>query len=99
MNWSRVPFAAAHEPTTSTLRRAGLYLLALQLFGFMLPAVQFELLRVPGGTQKYVIWMLAALVILRLKQELQIRRRQVVLTFDVVDHDKFETLNLSEAAS
>jgi hypothetical protein len=99
MNWSRVPFAAAHEPTTSTLRRAGLYLLALQMFGFMLPALQFELLRAEGGTQKYAMWMLAVLVMLRLKQELQIRRRQVVLTFDVVDEDKFETLNLSEASS
>jgi hypothetical protein len=99
MNWCRVPFAAAHEPTTSTLRRGGLYLLALQLYGFLLPAGQFELLRLPGGTLKYLLWMLVVLVVLRIKQELQIRRHQVVLTFDVVEPDSIEVLNLSEASS
>jgi energy-coupling factor transporter ATP-binding protein EcfA2 len=97
VGWTKVPFAAAHEPASSTMRtKWPIYIVVLHMFGFMLAAVQREALASPNGTWIYLAWGAAAAFGLRLKGEWDLRGRTPV--FDVED-DRLEVLNLSEASS
>jgi hypothetical protein len=97
-NWTKVPFAAAHEPAAMTLRKKWpLYVFALHVFGFMLAEVQLAALQSSGRMWSYVLAAAIATGILRLKRERALRNQTP--TFDAVDEDGFQTLDLSEALS
>lgn len=97
-NWTKVPFASAHEPATVTMRsRWPFFVFALHMFGFILAAVQREALRSTTATLWYLGIGLAITVALRLRREHNLRRETP--TFDAVDGERLEVLNLSEASS
>jgi hypothetical protein len=97
-NWTKIPFAAAHEPASTTLRKKWpLYISALYAFGFLLANVQREALLSPTGTWWYLGSGMAVFLVLRLNRERNLRGQTP--TFDAVDEDRLETLNLSEALS
>lgn len=98
IGWTKVPFAAAHEPASSTMRtKWPIYIVVLHVFGFMLADGQREALASPTGTWWYLAWGAAAILGLRLKGEWELRGRTPA--FDVIEEDRLEVLNLSEASS
>jgi hypothetical protein len=97
-NWTKVPFAAAHEPAASTMRsRWPLNLFALHMFGFMLASAQMQALRAPNGTRWYLGIGVGLVLVLRLKRELSLDNQTP--TLDASDPHSVEVLNLSEASS
>jgi hypothetical protein len=96
--WTKVPFAAAHEPSATTLRkRWPLYLIAFYAFGFLLAYIQARAVPSATGTAWYLGVAVATMVALRLKRERDFRGQTP--TFDAMDPESPATLNLSEAAS
>jgi hypothetical protein len=94
---TKVPFASVHEPAVSTMKtKLFFYVFFLHVFGFILAVGQLSALRSPGVAMRYVAFFVAATVILRLKHEHQLRRRQTALD---ADEDGTVVLNLSEASS
>lgn len=95
--WTKVPFASAHEPAVSTLKsKPFFYIFFLHIFGFILAVGQLSALHSAQVAIRYVGFFAAATVILRLKHERDLRRRQVALDAEV---DGTVVLNLSEASS
>ena len=95
--WTKVPFASAHEPAVSTLKsRVFFYVPFLHVFGFILAVGQLSGLRSPQVAIRYVGFFVAVTILLRLKHERDLRRRQVALDAEV---DGTVVLNLSEASS
>lgn len=96
--WTKVPFAAAHEPAAATMRsRWPLYVFSLHMYGFILPEGQLEALRSATSAFWYVGIAASLTIALRLKREYNLRRETP--TFDPVDTESIEVLNLSEASS
>jgi hypothetical protein len=94
--WTKVPFASAHEPTTRTLKsRWPWFIVALHVFGYRLADVQSALIASPEAIAYYVLGMSVVVVAIRVWRSGTLRRQMP--TLDVVDDDRFETLNLSEA--
>jgi hypothetical protein len=97
-NWTKVPFATAHEPAAATMRsKWPLYVFAVHVWGFILPEGQLVALRSPTSALWYVGVASALTIVFRLKREYNLRRETP--TFDPVDTDGLEVLNLSEASS
>jgi hypothetical protein len=95
--WTKVPFASAHEPAASTLKsKIFFYIFFLHVFCFILTVGQLSGLRSPGVALRYVGCFIAATIILRLKHERDLRRREVALD---AEEDGTVVLNLSEASS
>lgn len=96
-NWTKVPFAAAHEPTTETVKaRWPAYLVALYFYSFALAYRELAALKTVSGTLTFVCASVAIVVSLRVWRTRTLRKRS--LTFEVPTPGP-ETLNLSEAAS
>jgi hypothetical protein len=96
VNWTKVPFATAHEPATRTLKsRWPWFVLALNLFGYRLADLQARALASDAGVTYYVLATGLVVVAIRVWRRGTLRRQHP--TLDVVDEDRFETLNLSEA--
>lgn len=96
-NWTKVPFAAAHEPASVTMRsRWPLFVFFLHAYGFLQPEAQLRALVAPNGPWWYLGIVGGLLLVLRLKREWTLRLQ--TSTLDAVDPDGIETLNLSEAA-
>jgi hypothetical protein len=97
-NWTKVPFATAHEPASATMRsKWPLYVFAVHVWGFIIPEGQLVALRNPTGAMWYVGFAAAVTVVFRMKREYNLRRQTP--TFDAVDTESIEVLNLSEASS
>ena len=94
-NWTKVPFASAHEPATDSIKsRWPWYVLALIAFSFPLASLKLVAVRSPGATALAVVAGLMAVCILRMSSRYTLRTR--MLTLDAPDRGP-ETLNLSEA--
>jgi len=97
-NWTKVPFAAAHEPAAVTLRsRWPVFVFALHVFGFLLANVQLRALASTRSTLWYLGVAVAVTAGLRLRREYNLRLETP--TFDPVDAESSVVLNLSEAAN
>jgi len=96
-NWTKVPFASAHEPATETLKsKAAFYTTALLMYQFILSELQFRALQSWRSTATHIAVFTVLLVTIRIWRAHRLRRRTP--TFDVVTSDT-TTLNLSEALS
>lgn len=96
-NWTKVPFAAAHEPTTETVKsRWPAYLVALYFYSFALAYRELLALRTGAETMVFLAAGVAFVIALRVWRTRTLSRRS--LTFDVPTTGP-ETLNLSEAVS
>lgn len=96
-NWTKVPFAAAHEPTTETVKsRWPGYLVALYFYSAALAYRELIALSTLTRTMTFLGASVAFVVGLRVWRTRTLRKRP--LTFDVPTTGP-ETLNLSEAVS
>ena len=96
-NWTKVPFASAHEPATDTLKsRAAWYTTTLLMYQFILSEVHFRALQSWRTTLIYLAVCGALIIVIRPWRAHTLRRRTP--TFDVVPSDT-TTLDLSEALS
>ena len=96
-NWTKIPFASAHEPATETLKsKAAFYVTALLMYQFIVPEIQIRALRSWRTTLIQVAILALIVVVLRVWRSHTLRRHAP--TFDVVTSDT-TTLNLSEALS
>ena len=96
-NWTKIPFASAHEPATETLKsRAAWYVTALLMYQFILPEIQVRALKSWTTTVTQLAVIMVLVVVLRTWRTHTLRTRTP--TFDVVTSDT-TTLNLSEALS
>jgi hypothetical protein len=96
--WTKIPFAAAHEPAAMTLRKKWpFYVFALHVYGFILAEAQLLALQSTAGAWRYLAAGFIVTAALRLKRERELRNQTP--TFDPVDEDGLQTLNLSEALS
>ena len=96
-NWTKVPFASAHEPATETLKsKAAWYTTALLMYQFIVSELQFRALQ----SWRTTMWHLAVgtvlVIAIRTWRAHMLRKRTP--TFDVVTSET-TTLNLSEALS
>jgi hypothetical protein len=97
-NWTKIPFASAHEPATETLKsRWPLYVAALLIYQFIVPNLQLVALRSWQSKATHIGTLIVLVVTVRAWRARTLRRRTP--TFDVVRSDEAITLNLSEAAS
>ena len=96
-NWTKVPFASAHEPATETLKsKAAWYTTALLMYQFILSELQFRALQSWRATAMHVAVFAALVITIRIWRAHTLRKRTP--TFDAVTSDA-TTLNLSEALS
>jgi hypothetical protein len=96
-NWTKVPFASAHEPATETLKsKAAWYTTALLMYQFILSELQFRALQSWRATLTHVALFTVLVVTIRIWRAHTLRTRTP--TFDVVTSEA-TTLNLSEALS
>ncbi len=96
-NWTKVPFASAHEPATETLKsKAAWYVTALLMYQFILPEIHVRALQSWTTTATQLATILVLVVAIRIWRTHTLRKRTP--TFDVVTSDA-TTLNLSEALS
>jgi hypothetical protein len=96
-NWTKIPFASAHEPATETLKsKAAFYVTALLMYQFIVPEIQIRALRSWRTTLMQIATLALIVVALRVWRSHTLRR--YAPTFDVVTSDT-TTLNLSEALS
>ena len=96
-NWTKVPFASAHEPATETLKsRAAWYTTALLMYQFILSELQFRALRSWRVTMTHLAIGLVLVIAIRMWRAHTLRSRTP--TFDVITSET-TTLNLSEALS
>jgi hypothetical protein len=94
---TKVPFASAHEPAASTMNTKWFsYVCFLHVFGFLLAAGQLAALRSSQVAIRYVGFFVVLTLILRLKHERDLTRRQIALD---AEEDGTVVLNLSEASS
>jgi hypothetical protein len=97
-SWTKIPFAAGHEPSSSTMQRKWLpYVYATYLFGFVLAYMQARLVDSTQRTLAYVAVVIAVTAALRWRRHYTLRNQ--TSTIDPVDDSAMESLNLSEAAS
>jgi hypothetical protein len=96
--WTKIPFAAGHEPSTSGMQRKWLpYVYATYLFGFVLAYMQARLV---GSTPRTLAYASVAVVItIALRWRRHYTLRNQTATIDPVDDSAMESLNLSEATS
>lgn len=96
-DFTKVPFASAHEPATETLKsKAALYTTALLMYQFILSELQFRALQSWRSTATHIAVFAVLVTTIRLWRAHTLRKRTP--TFDVVTSDA-TTLNLSEALS
>jgi hypothetical protein len=96
-NWTKIPFASAHEPATETLKsKVAWYVTALLMYQFIVPEVQVRALQSWRTTLTQVATVAVLVVALRVWRSHTLRKRTP--TFDVVTSET-TTLNLSEALS
>ncbi len=96
-NWTKVPFASAHEPATETLKsRAAWYTTALLMYQFVLSELQFRALRSWRITMAHLAFGILLVIAIRMWRTHTLRSRSP--TFDVISSET-TTLNLSEALS
>ncbi len=96
-NWTKVPFASAHEPATETLKsRAAWYTTALLMYQFILSELQFRALRSWRVTMTHLAIGLVLVIAIRMWRAHILHSRTP--TFDVITSET-TTLNLSEALS
>jgi hypothetical protein len=96
-NWTKIPFASAHEPATDTLKsKAAWYVAALLMYQFIVPELQLRALRSWTTTATPLAIAVLAIVVIRAWRAHTLRTRTP--TFDVINSDT-TTLNLSEALS
>jgi hypothetical protein len=96
-NWTKVPFASAHEPATETLKsRAAWYTVALLMYQFILSELQFRALTSWRITMTHLAIGIVLVVTIRIWRGHMLRSRAP--TFDVIPSET-TTLNLSEALS
>ena len=96
-NWTKIPFASAHEPATETLKsKAAWYLGGLLIYQFLLPELQRRALQSWTTTVMHLTAGLVLVVAVRAWRAHTLRKRSP--TFDVTGSDTI-TLNLSEALS
>lgn len=96
-NWTKLPFASAHEPATETLKsRAAFYVTALLMYQFILAELQFRALQSATTTLMHVGVFVTLRIAVRTWRAHTLRTRTP--TFDVVTSEA-TTLNLSEALS
>jgi hypothetical protein len=98
VNWTKIPFAAGHEPSSATMQRKWLpYVYATYLFGFVLAYIQERAVITPRATLIYLGVAIAVTLVLRWRREHSLRTQTA--TIDPDDDSQVETLNLSEASS
>jgi hypothetical protein len=96
-NWTKIPFASAHEPATETLKsRAAFYVTALLMYQFIVPELHLRWLRSWTTTLTCLAIGVVLVVAIRAWRAHTLRKRTP--TFDVATSDT-TTLNLSEALS
>ena len=96
-NWTKVPFASAHEPATETLKsRAAWYTTALLMYQFILSELQFRALQSWRITMTHLAFGFVLVIAIRIWRAHMLRSRTP--TFDVITSET-TTLNLSEALS
>jgi hypothetical protein len=96
-NWTKVPFASAHEPATETLKsRAAWYTTALLMYQFILSELQFRALQSWRTTMTHLAIGVVLVIAIRTWRAHMLRSRTP--TFDVISSET-TTLNLSEALS
>jgi hypothetical protein len=94
-NWTKIPFASAHEPATETLKSKGAwYVTALLMYQFIVPEIQLRTLPSWRTTLTQVATLAVIVFALRVWRSHTLRRRTP--TFDVATSET-TTLNLSEA--
>ena len=96
VQWTKVPFATAHEPATATLKsRWPWFVVALHVFGFPLAEVQQHAIGSNTRIAVYVVLTAGIAAAARIYHVRTLRLRQP--TLDALDEDRFQTLSLSEA--
>ena len=96
-NWTKIPFASAHEPATDTLKsKAAWYVTALLMYQFIVPELQIRALQSWTTTTTQLAAGAIAIVVLRTWRAHTLRTRTP--TFDV-NNSETTALNLSEALS
>ena len=96
-NWTKIPFASAHEPATETLKsKAAWYVTALLMYQFIVPEVQVRALQSWRTTVTQIATLAVLVIALRVWRSHTLRTRTP--TFDVATSET-TTLNLSEALS
>jgi uncharacterized membrane protein len=96
-NWTKIPFASAHEPATETLKsKAAFYVTALLMYQFIVPELQLRALRSWDTTMTQLVIGVVAVVALRSWRARTLHTRTP--TFDV-NNEETISLNLSEAVS
>jgi hypothetical protein len=96
-NWTKIPFASAHEPATETLKsKAAWYTTALLMYQLILSELQFRALRSWRTTLTHVAIAAVLVIAIRIWRARTLRTRTP--TFDVTTSEP-TTLNLSEALS
>jgi hypothetical protein len=96
-NWTKLPFASAHEPATETLKsKAAWYVTAVLMYQFIVPELQLRALRSWQTTMTYLAVGIVLVVTVRIWRSHTLRKRTP--TIDVVSSETI-SLNLSEALS
>jgi hypothetical protein len=96
-NWTKIPFASAHEPAPETLKsKAAWYVTALLMYQFILPELQVRALQSWTTTMIQLATVMVLVVAIRTWRTRTLRTRTP--TFDVAASET-TTLNLSEALS
>jgi hypothetical protein len=96
-NWTKIPFASAHEPATETLKsKAAWYVTALLMYQFILPELQLRHLQSWVTTMTHLAIGLVLVFVLRTWRAHTLRKRTP--TFDVISSETI-SLDLSEALS
>jgi hypothetical protein len=96
-NWTKIPFASAHEPATETLKsRAAWYVTSLLMYQFILSELQARALQSSTRTMMHLGIGVVLVIAIRIWRAHTLRTRTP--TFDVTTSEA-TTLNLSEALS
>jgi hypothetical protein len=96
-NWTKIPFASAHEPATETLKsKAAWYVVALLMYQFIVSELQLRALQSWVTTTTHVVIGVVLVVAIRIWRSHTLRKRTP--TFEVATSEA-TTLNLSEALS
>jgi hypothetical protein len=94
-NWTKVPFASAHEPSVGTMKsRWPGYVLALLFISYILANMKLSVVNSPGATALLLVAGLILAGTLRVSTAYALRQRTPTLD---LPNDGPETLNLSEA--